>query len=47
MALLPIELVESFVITIRYPRRAHRLGVPWHLHLTLAKLRTRLPFIIL
>jgi len=24
MALLPIELVESFTITIRHPRRAHR-----------------------
>ena len=49
MALLLIELVESFAIAICYPRHAHRLLVsvdsllstlhPWHLHLTLSNLR--------
>ena len=57
MALLLIELVESFAIAIRHPRRTHRLLVSvdmllstlhsWHLHLTLANLRKRLPFVIL
>ena len=47
MPLLPIGLVESFAIATRHPRCAHRrLRVPWHLHLTLAKLHTQLPFVI-
>ena len=37
MALLPIE---SFAIAICHPPRAHRLRVPWHLHLTLTKLQS-------
>ena len=40
MALLPIELVESFATAICHPQHAHRLRVPWHLHLTLTKLQS-------
>ena len=46
MALLLIELVESFAIAIHHPRRAYRLQVSIDSSLK-NNLRTQLPFVIL